>query len=466
MIRGKRLPTAANKPSLYASIHNRFDIEVFDTKTGKIRQRAQAENVICNSFWTRWFGGNSAVGYIHYGSGSGTPSVTDTKLFNFIAAVSYSGGIWDTNHYAEGYISLRNSIQLSETTSVGRTITEVGLAYGTTSTYLTTHAMIQDMNGNPISIEKTNTDIITIYATRFLHWDVEGYDGMEVIPSSLNEYWLGAGLPSASLYAGTGKTYRTSVSCSRKANATTKTLTFTATRMDASSGNIGGLLWLYPGVFVMEAPHTRVTGESVGTGNGTTKNFAVAFEMPYDATVYIDGVAQESGVTVHPAVLNPSEMGYYFQGLDPQSTNENHIPYFDSPPIYSNPAPGGRYRYFYNPLYEIGLADFSTSRSTVWCSNDFIHWTELSSGDIPATYRHYKYWKIYSSASSLYSAYVGSFGAYSNNDGKAIHFDEAPPSGSVITIDYTVPGIPKDSEHVYDFTFSVTLGAYTGEEGI
>ena len=34
-------------------IHNRFDIEVVNIKTGQIRQRAVGYNVICNQLWTK-----------------------------------------------------------------------------------------------------------------------------------------------------------------------------------------------------------------------------------------------------------------------------------------------------------------------------------------------------------------------------------------------------------------------------
>ena len=61
---------------LNASIHNRFDIEVVDVKTGEIKQRAQAENVICNALWTRLFTPGAYFNYIHYGTGSGTPAAT------------------------------------------------------------------------------------------------------------------------------------------------------------------------------------------------------------------------------------------------------------------------------------------------------------------------------------------------------------------------------------------------------
>ena len=80
-------------PNLKTScaIHNRFDIVVKDAKTGKVKQRAKAYNVVLNGFFT-WL--TSYVGSLissgtyglylpyglSYGSGSGTPLATSRSL--------------------------------------------------------------------------------------------------------------------------------------------------------------------------------------------------------------------------------------------------------------------------------------------------------------------------------------------------------------------------------------------------
>lgn len=171
-IRGQTRPVpigAEIKPSktnvqLNASIHNRFDIEVIDAATGEVRQRAQAENVICNNLWG-YLGYNAWNQYIQYGSGSGTPAATDTALFSFVGSDTPTtvSKVYDA---ATGVFSLQRKIKLLETTAVGKTITEVGIGYGNNYA-LCTHAMLTDMNGNQISIAKTATDIINIYTTVF-----------------------------------------------------------------------------------------------------------------------------------------------------------------------------------------------------------------------------------------------------------------------------------------------------------
>jgi hypothetical protein len=163
--------------NLNCSLHNRFDIEVVDAATGRVKQRAQAENIICDALWTRMFMPSSYFSTIHYGTGSGTPAAADTSLFTFLGyAVPSENDDTVYYDYDNCYASLTRKIQLSEMTAVGETLTEVGIGYGSSASMLVTHAMLKDMNGNPISIEKTDTDIINIYATVFMHWSTTQYD--------------------------------------------------------------------------------------------------------------------------------------------------------------------------------------------------------------------------------------------------------------------------------------------------
>ena len=102
MIRGNKRPVPAKADKALqldfrASIHNRFDVEVRDAATGELRQRARGFNVICDALWDKLFYTSSGkwlprryFNYVLYGSGSGTPSASDTALFNKIAALSVS----------------------------------------------------------------------------------------------------------------------------------------------------------------------------------------------------------------------------------------------------------------------------------------------------------------------------------------------------------------------------------------
>ena len=188
MIRGKtREAPMAQKmdipeldtPTIEASIYNRFDIEVIDAATGEVKQEAFAENLILNQLWNRV--GQQWFSYIHYGTGTGTLAATRTSLFNNIGSGDVRGQsasmTFDT---VTGVYTLKRAIQLSETTAVGQTLTEVGIGSDTSAGSLVTHAMLKDMNGNQISIAKTATDIINIYATVFVHFNPAGYSNGSV----------------------------------------------------------------------------------------------------------------------------------------------------------------------------------------------------------------------------------------------------------------------------------------------
>lgn len=483
MLRGKKekMPKNKNDRTLMASIHNRFDIEVIDAKTGVVKQRAKAENVILNNAWSYFT--NYWFYYIQYGSGRGTPSPTDTTLFNYVGGAGLSSSTVDVSHIAEGYISWTKSCQLSETTAVGVNITEVGIARGSGNTagYLMTHAMLQDMNCNPISILKTSTDIINLYATVFLHWDTDGYDDyIDVIPSSSLDDYAGDGASSSdTIYLSKGKgigPQNTAATVSYSASL--KTLTYTGTRLTVSQGNVGGFSHVcIGGKFYVKIPGPfRVTGEAVGTGNGSTVDFATKFDFPDNAVVYVDGVAV-TNVTVSKEPLSYNNLGRYFYAIDEKSTPDKFVYRYTSLPDSTITA-GTWQTYglglFYNPYHDKwGIDSYnSADLQRLEASNDLVNWEVVynytyNSNDPDrvskpiSDFRDYKFWRTTSRGSSYSSHY---WGKLTSNDlnGKNIHFETPPAAGSVITIDYDTPDVPKDENHVYDCIFKVQLGAYEG----
>ena len=488
---------------LNVSIHNRFDIEVVDARTGEIKQRAQAENVICNALWARLLAPNTYFNFIHYGTGAGTPAAADTSLFTFLGYGTPSAGddVYE-NNFSQGWMSLRRKIQLSETTAVGSTLTEVGIGHSNTAATLVTHAMLKDMNGNPISIAKTDTDIISIYATVFLHWAVGGYDSghLQFAPyyGCYNQYYGNYGfvyyllglygtqsgrcVPSSVRLASGRLNTSSGVSkaLSTVYSAASKTITLTAARFAVSESNGYGPKWAitnvphnahaggYPSglnlcVGGVWYPYSTISGEAIGTGDGNTKDFATAFPFPYDATVYVDGVEQTSGVSVGEEPLLVSDIGQYFEGLHAASTVGQHIPLANQAlsTVKEASFTTGDYLY-YNPIYSVGVASLYRSNCAISVSNDLETWTQIAAYgtgtvSVNSTYQNYKYWKV-----TVPSAgYVQSITAPSAYTGKPIHFTTEPASGAVITADYKTKTIAKDANHVFDLTVTIQLGEYT-----
>lgn len=465
-----------------ASIHNRFDIEVRDAKTGKLKQRAQAFNVICENLWVK-FDRGGWFSYIAYGNGTGTPSSADTNLFGTAkyAALSNVETVVDKKN---GVAWRTRKVTLDETVSQFFTIREVGLTSSNGEGNLCTHAMLQDMNGNQISIYKTSTDIITLYATVFVHWDPSGYDKVTISsqlaaadgPDTFLAAAVGYGFSMGYFVQYSGTYYRgipsvglgTAVTAGASSeaptvtwNKSTRTFTIKLPRIAVGSGNVdGGFGWLkisntYPSTpyefaIIDVRGNYEVVGEAVGTGNGSKTEFKTLFDLPRNATIFVDGVVA-SNVSVREIPRTTNAYNYFVQVED--------FLYNGKMACRCN---ADNFRgCFYNPLWEIGLRSFSGNSSIkLSFSDDMITWSEpMTSGNIPEEYQHCKYINITcTSTSSSITAPTIYFttGMYGNN----IIFDEPPANGSVITANYTTPFVPKDSNHVYDLTFTVQFGEY------
>jgi len=143
-------------------LHNKFEVYVKDMRTGKERMIGTAYNMVLSAMWTQIISDRrSPFDFICYGRGTGELSPTRTSLFSQIAQVS-STRVEEVYSSDSGYI--KEKIELSPSTAVGETITEVGIrGYSR----LVTHALLKDAEGNPISFTKTDTDVVTIYATLY-----------------------------------------------------------------------------------------------------------------------------------------------------------------------------------------------------------------------------------------------------------------------------------------------------------
>ena len=184
-----------------AVLHNRFDVRVVDTASGKVKQTAVGFNVITNYYFNSRLTASplskttDLFRYIAVGTGTGTPAVTDTALFTHLTrkAVTTLETVYEypTSHTTK-------QIKLEATECNGSTITEVALEgyySGTWSTtyYIMSHAMLQDSEGNQIAIAKTDTDVVYITATFYATCTSSGFGTNGVYPTAESNYlsrWL------------------------------------------------------------------------------------------------------------------------------------------------------------------------------------------------------------------------------------------------------------------------------------
>lgn len=452
---------------LNSSIHNRFDIEVIDARSGEVKQKAQAENVVLDQLWTsNAYLGNWAD-YLHYGSGSGTPSASDTELFSYVGRRSM-GPVNTTADRVNGIASRRWKVTFSENEAVGVTFTEVGVG---SSSLLYTHAMLQDMNGNPISITKTNTDILNIYSTIFMHCS----DTEHIIPVGIaRNICTGAGGGSSNynvrLLKGVNDLYRiTAVMGSTILPAAGKKGTFSIARIPVDSCNAGGIYH----IGLSTSGYTEdeiiipvssfyagddIVGEAIGTGDGTNTNFATQFDFPENAEIFVDGVKQNSGVTVKRMTgeLTTSAV-VYLTGIDGNSTSDNIMLKDTGSSSYSSTQIRLYAGIIKNENYIRGFDRlYLESGMKVYGSNDFITWSLIAetSGycNLDVTTGHYLYYKVEGESTVRFYKEA--------DDNYNIVFDNPPANGSVITANYHTPCIAKDANHVLDMSFTLQFGEY------
>lgn len=523
MVRGQVRPInkkiSALKKDAKINIHNRFDVEVVNAETGNVKKKAYAENIVLDALWVRLLSPNTYFNYIHYGTGTGTLVASRTSLFSFLGAKATGSDASINFNYEEGWFSFQKSIKLLETEHVGATLTEVGIGYGSSTGNLVTHAQLKDMNGNPISITKSDTDIINIYATVFVHWNPNGYESGSInfapiysdFINSNNKYgirfftFLG-GLesppPTGVIYT-IGEPFRQYASVNEAVSgAKTAVFTYSATqkkisinpiRLEADAFNseagLQGVSLAYKQSYSYELcslgfnigkmfPST-IAGEAIATADGTTKDFTTAFPFVTSGSkVYVDGIEQTAGVTIDEDTPNNKNIGPYMRVLklvEPPNTQVFYVPIPGQSNSLGNQNITGGECIFENPYYLLGLDSYCASGLTVYTSDDMETWTQISSTGhssaaglytaVSAEHKNKRFWKIvsrgnYNGAGSKYSGmtsiFCNHFDVYKN-----IHFETAPPEGAVITADYTTKTVAKDSNHVFDFSFEITLGEKT-----
>ena len=520
MIRGTKRPLE-KKLDLRASIHNRFDVEVIDAATGEVKQKARAFNLICDALWTRLLYASSGgswipltfATYVLFGSGSGTPSASDTALFSLLGARSYSGTL--AGDVADGVVYRQGFITLQAEEYVGATLTEVGVGYD--STHITTHALLEDMNGNPINIEKSATDVIRIYATIYVHFSAGGWYGgaVSVLPFSGDDYVFFTTLTGASpgtnsvnhpvRFSGAGTRTGDFAGLSSDISAMVDTVDAAAKKVSASfripAGSLNfpiralrvtfqlhvgsytdryeRLLCFTPGAW---APTAEIRAEPCGTGDGSAVGFSTAFPVKTGGNVYVDGV-QASGVTVRPGPADGATLERWMNRVQKRSAagtpvyEQEAYSYSDTSGLsFPTLSAGAGTSPLENPFYALGVAKVrfyasdNNTQAEVFASDDLETWTSAGTISlsyhswaeltIPAALRTKRYWRINNAGQTSFS-FRGRFVADVADTAHNIVFTTPPAAGAVITCDYTPDCIPKDANHVFDLTLELSFGEYS-----
>ena len=273
-----------------AVLHNKFEVTVVNAQTGKVKQTAEAYNVVTDEYFkmrlnlftnTDWPDTDSVMGYIGVGSGSGTPSTSDTALFN--ALIHKSSTLVEEHYdYPTSYITRQIKINADECN--GSTLTEVSVesyySYGLWSSdgyLLCTHAMLQDAEGNPIAISKTDVDVVYITAKIYCTFTQSGFGTNGVYPTAANNIlvkWLLNGTTGLKV-----NTHRFPVEYASDLSSDyvhSKSFTF-----QNGTGTLATLTWELPSMTILDTEFNNHLVRSIGIpGIG-------AFNFP-DSSVFPD----------------------------------------------------------------------------------------------------------------------------------------------------------------------------------
>ena len=159
---------------------NNYRLQHIDTITGETLHDLEFHNVVLdqiidavvNSTWDYSFG-------ISIGDGSGTPSASDTQLFHEIKRFfGTSGGVtgkWSKKDNNTLLFSV--SVTIPADASEVYNISEVGVCF---NRKLVTHALILDSEGNPISVNKKDTDKIILNCELYVTFESENIENFNI----------------------------------------------------------------------------------------------------------------------------------------------------------------------------------------------------------------------------------------------------------------------------------------------
>lgn len=296
------------------SLHNRFDLMLVEESTGKIKQTAQAENVALNGFHTNLMWLKNFVNYIAIGTGTGTPAPTDTALF----AQKHIASLTEVSSDKTGPVYKRVvSCTLPANSSYVGDYTEVGLYALPDSSNLMTHAMLVDSEGNPITIHKTELDILIVTATVYFtieckdenfHLMKDNIFKERFFATSIYIGYIGRYINTAFLckYASDKLYTESHMMSGDDANPWSyPNYAMNYSRLGTDTANIGFINGLYiQGVGHMRLPNAaffpnyKMKGIPVGTGDGSKQDFdcPINYFVKDTDVLYKNGVALTRGV--------------------------------------------------------------------------------------------------------------------------------------------------------------------------
>ncbi len=521
--------------------HNEYSVQV-------IRMGEKKEYHFGNVTLSKILEGNFDFTGVRIGSGTGTPSSSDTDVFSKLWDITCTKTVTKDDDKNAAIHTIVGEIP-PDTSHVG-TITELGILVNST---MVTHALIRDAEGNPMTIEKDDLTkvIVTARITMSLspsspwkevpvrHTQFYMKQAMDDDGENNNFKWGGLGtlwlelctnsnaaigdgsMQQSYSYIGTSYyPYFTSASCygygkvaNTNAVADGKRTAKFDFRAPASLLNypvyfntvmLGGLCYAeLPNSEVV--PNYTITDYPVGTGDGTTKDFLCPFSYFVKDTDSIKVADQSLTRGTDYTVINDNNHEM-LQELTPfarasasggnRSKNTSGVGLFTRP-LYNWPAnqakdfgnTNGYYRNVKRSEYVSMItttapgifdlkdsytlnkfrlpASFTAATYTLSVSNDGENFTQVFQEvkakntelvvDFNATGRYWKLETTVNTTAVTFSANPMDVPFLGFVQDGYIHFNEAPASGSKITMTVQMDRPFKTSETVIDYSAEVDI---------
>lgn len=485
-----------------AKFHNRFVIEVRDKDTGALKQKGVAENILLDRIYTRICNFNSYFSYIHFGSGTGTLTPDRTTLFS---SVGYKSAEDEEKIKAYPVSSVTRRIRLEPEEYVGTTITEVGVSEATNA--INTHALIKDAEGNPLSITKKDIDVIIIYATIFIELsDANKITFSKYQANALSNYFIDNSSMSPNLQMGDiGETTKMNTigrfleafSLTRTVDLTNRSVSF-STRLGIDDGNydirelsLGNICrvnmedsTIWSGYTLKDVP--------IGVGDGENKVFDIDKYDTSNMKIKIDG-QNVSNYILENMSGNNREVFPLWKLVDTSSPDID-MDIYRGFSVGNAEATGGRPNgviaikerimpvnsdTIVGSILEGSIRGYSSLSSATGMilkidgSYDGETYESIASWSVCRTsipvisqctinyaYKYLKFTWYNTSVNANHPVGYINYIWYINPDHKRpqIIFDTPPSLGSTITVDYTVPYIPKSTDYILDVNFELQFG--------
>jgi len=463
-------------------LHNFFEVKVVDTSTGETVQEARAENVVLDQIYHRVASNAGTYGGIDklaYGDGTGAISASRTALFSEKGRPDLTGR---SVVVTDDLVTISGKIVLAESAYVGGYIREVGLSL--TASYasnymLVSHALLEDSEGNPISIgPKTNTQIIEIYATIY----IQRCTGMTKFPNRFSDHFTGTWGSGSTLYNPRVMPQGLALPAGTYDSAT-KTYTTGKLRIATGTGNTPGVFLgitsdvlseniVFPDLDVF--PKYTFLERQIGAGDGAQRAFAFTpgLVVPNSEIIKVAGVTKTRDVDYK-----------IFQGGDtiPKHDPAFGLPYgsFDPPAVYRSNASKEKLEQLTFPTaYAQVIIDYGQevpfkkarvervpyageTNITICGSLDGVTWDAPITAS--ASYSSEKYTTITAPSHKSYrylwvssGISYDSFTSFMLYGGANVVFASPPANGAAITAQWDADVPPKDTLLFYDVQAAYT----------